>query len=251
MIQIDAASLTDTGQLRETNEDSLGAFRPANRREMKRKGRLFIVADGMGGHRGGEVASKMAVETIRSYYYSSKEKDPSIALAGAFEKANRLIREKAREDESLLGMGTTCTAMVVLKKKIYFAHVGDSRAYLLRDGKLEQITQDHSLVAEMIRSGVLSREEARSHPQRNVITRSLGAQDSIQIDAPSSPGRIQDGDVFLLCSDGLTNLVSDEEIKSILEGASASEASAQLVDLANERGGADNISVQVVKVQKT
>ncbi len=241
--------MTDTGQVRTRNEDAHVSFEPKDSSASAEKGSLYVVADGMGGHKGGEVASKLAVDTIRTEYYSSEEKNPVKALTDAFEAANRLILEKSDKEDLLSRMGTTCTAMVIRGEEAYFAHVGDSRAYLLRESNLRQITQDHSLVGEMIRSGIISQRDARFHPQRNVVTRSLGIQEMVQTDTPESPFEIKDGDVFLLCSDGLTTLVGDEEIRATLESYSTHKACKRLIDLANERGGVDNITVQIVEVR--
>jgi protein phosphatase len=209
---------------------------------------MFVVADGMGGHRGGEIASKLAVDTILSSFYASKDDDTLPSLQQAFSDANKVIIEKSHEDVSLFGMGTTCTAMVIKKDTAYFAHVGDSRAYVLRDGELEQLTEDHSLVGEMVRSGILSEEDARHHPRRNVITRSLGTHEETPADTPASPMRLAAGDVFLLCSDGLTSLVDPGEIKAILASNPPRKTCDELVDLANEKGGKDNITVQVIRI---
>jgi serine/threonine protein phosphatase PrpC len=250
LAQVDAASMTDSGKVRQKNEDSYGCFQPSDLQVRERKGLLYIIADGMGGHRGGEVASRLAVEAIHSHYYSSNVEDPSSALVEAFQKANQSVYDKSMSDELLMGMGTTCTAMVILGECAYFAHVGDSRAYLLRQGELRQITEDHSLVSEMLRSGLISSEDARTHPQRNVITKSLGAQIPVQMDTPSTPLDVEDGDVFLLCSDGLTALVPDNEIKEVLGSHDSAEACTQLVELANQKGGPDNITVQVIAIKK-
>jgi serine/threonine protein phosphatase PrpC len=250
LVQVDAASMTDTGQVRQKNEDSFGCFEPGDTQIQESKGFLYIVADGMGGHKGGEVASRLAVETIHSRYYASGSDDPAAALAEAVQEANQIIFQKSQSDESLAGMGTTCTAMAIVAESAYFAHVGDSRAYLLRQGELRQITQDHSLIAEMLRSGLISKEDARTHPQRNVITKSLGAQASVQVDTPSTPFAFEEGDVFLLCSDGLTALAANEEIREALYAQTSAEACNQLIDLANHKGGTDNITVQVIAVMK-
>ena len=250
LIQLVAASMTDAGKVREKNEDSYGRFEPSDPQIQNSKGSLFIVADGMGGHKGGEVASRLAVEDIRSQYYSVQGEDPAIALVEAFQKANQSIFEKSQSNESLTGMGTTCTAMVIRQEFAYFAHVGDSRAYLFRQGELRQITEDHSLIGEMLRSGLISKEDARTHPQRNVITKSLGVQISVETDTPSTPFSIEDGDVFLLCSDGLTTLVFDEDIKEALSAQNIGEACSRLIDLANDKGGNDNITVQVIEIKK-
>jgi serine/threonine protein phosphatase PrpC len=250
LVQLVAASMTDAGRIRQKNEDSYGCFEPSDPQIQESKGSLFIVADGMGGHKGGDVASRLAVEEIRSRYYSVEDGDPAVALVEAFQKANQSIFEKSQSDESLTGMGTTCTAMVIRQESAYFAHVGDSRAYLFRQGELRQITEDHSLVGEMLRSGLISKEDARTHPQRNVITKSLGVQISVQADTPSTPFSVEDGDVFLLCSDGLTTLVFDEDIKEALSANNIDEACSRLIDLANNKGGGDNITVQVVEIKK-
>ena len=166
------------------------------------------------------------------------------------EEANRLILDEAISDPSLTGMGTTCTAMTIHDGFAYFVHVGDSRAYALRDGELVQLTQDHSLVGEMVRSGILSDEDARNHPKRNVITRSLGIHGIINLDTPFSPFELKKDDVFLLCSDGLTSLVNDDEISGSLSENKPDDACRKLVDAANEKGGKDNITVVVVKIGK-
>ncbi len=247
-MKLEVASLSHIGQVRQRNEDALGHFEPVEKAVRECKGSMFVVADGMGGHRGGEIASKLAVDTILSSFYASKDDDTLPSLQQAFSDANKVIIEKSHEDVSLFGMGTTCTAMVIKKDTAYFAHVGDSRAYVLRDGELEQLTEDHSLVGEMVRSGILSDEDARHHPRRNVITRSLGTHEETPADTPASPMRLAAGDVFLLCSDGLTSLVDPGEIKAILASNPPRRTCDELVDLANEKGGKDNITVQVIRI---
>lgn len=247
-MKLDYASLSDIGQVRQKNEDAAGFSRPSGKREREEKGTVFVVADGMGGHRGGEIASKLAVDTIISNYFASEEPDLVECLRESFDKANKLILEKSQSDASLFGMGTTCTAMVMLNDQAHFGHVGDSRAYVLRGGKLIQLTEDHSLVGEMVRSGILSDEDAQHHPKRNVITRSLGTTEELATDFPQTPYEINDGDTFLLCSDGLTSLVSDVEVREILGNGTAKKCCSELVALANEKGGKDNITVQVIKV---
>jgi len=248
-MKLDFASMTHRGQVRKKNEDAFCSWDPDDDRLRRKRGSLFVVADGMGGHQGGEVASRIAVDEIRRAYYSSPQKDPGKALCEAFAVANRAIIEESLKESSLFGMGTTCTAMALVEGKAYFAHVGDSRAYLLRDGKLRQITSDHSLVWDMVRSGVISEREAENHPQRNIITRSLGSAADTAADSPATPLEVREGDVFLLCSDGLTTLVKDAEIEKLLAAAEPAQAVKALVGLANERGGRDNITVQVVKVR--
>jgi protein phosphatase len=247
-MKLEVASITDTGQVRPNNEDAYGNFEPADEEERRAKGWLFIVADGMGGHRGGEIASSLAVKTIRSSYYADGGGDRASALKSAVVEANRHILSEATSDASLTGMGTTCTAMAIHDGFAYFVHVGDSRAYVLRDGEMVQLTQDHSLVGEMVRSGILTDEDARNHPKRNVITRSLGIQETVAADTPFSPFKLEKGDVFALCSDGLTSMVGDTEIGGVLDASDPKSACKKLVDLANQRGGKDNITVVVIKV---
>ena len=246
-MKLEFASLSHIGQIRQRNEDAVGRFEPADEKQRREKGLIFVVADGMGGHRGGDIASKLAVETIIQAYYESDETDPTPALDRAFSRANRAILERSMADVDLFGMGTTCTTMLVAGDTAYFAHVGDSRAYLLRDGKLQQLSEDHSLVSEMVKSGMLSNEDAQRHPKRNVITRSLGTNEDLTTDFPETPFRIQAGDTFLLCSDGLTSMVPDSAIENILAANNPEDGCSLLVDRANQEGGKDNVTVQIIR----
>lgn len=248
-MKFSAASLTHIGLFRETNEDAFCQFEPDDEKVRSEKGVLFVVADGMGGHQGGEVASRLAVEYVKQNYFSSDDPDPARALRHAFIEANQRIFEKSLDDSSLFGMGTTCTAMVLIENEAYFAHIGDSRAYVCRNGDILQLTQDHTLVEDMVRSGLLSSEDARIHPKKNVITKSLGTRENIEADTPASPFPVRENDIFLLCSDGLTSFVRDEAIKRTLEEYDPETASRMLVDMANHLGGRDNITVQVVKIE--
>ncbi|MEJ2720650.1 MAG: Stp1/IreP family PP2C-type Ser/Thr phosphatase [bacterium] len=247
-MKIEVASLSHIGQVRQRNEDAVGHVYPTDQATRDQKGALFIVADGMGGHRGGEIASKLAVDAILSRFYASAETDVDRALREAFERANTVIIEKSHQDVTLFGMGTTCTAVVIRGDEAYLAHVGDSRAYVLRGGELKQLTQDHSLVGEMVRSGIISDEDARHHPRRNVITRSLGTHEKTPADIPETPFKLADGDVFLLCSDGLTSHVSQDQVREALVSKTPGDACDALVGLANENGGKDNVTVQVIRV---
>jgi protein phosphatase len=248
-MDIEFASISDTGRVRQNNEDACGGFIPEDESERRRLGALFIVADGMGGHRGGEIASRLAVQTIRSVYFSAADDDRRAALLDAFAKANAAILSQSVADAALFGMGTTCTALAVHDGLAYLSHIGDTRAYLFREGRITQLTTDHSLVGEMVRSGMISDEDARTHPRRNVITRSLGIQEAVAADAPEAPAPVQRGDQFVLCSDGLTSFVSDGDIASALARGTPAQACRQLVDAANARGGRDNITVVVVAVR--
>ena len=249
-MRLEVAALSHIGLVRQKNEDALGYLEPSEIKVRETKGSVFLVADGMGGHRGGEIASQLAVETIISSYFGLRETDPAEALDRAFKEANRIIIEKSQSDVSLHGMGTTCTALVFRGGKAYLAHVGDSRAYLFRDGKLDRLTEDHSLVGEMVRSGILSDEDARFHPRRNVITRSIGTHEDLLVDVSEEPIELEKGDVFVLCSDGLTSLVGESELRTVLEANAPGSACAALVDLANDHGGKDNITIQIVKVHE-
>jgi protein phosphatase len=248
-MELEFAALSDIGQVRQKNEDAHGRYQPDDEDECGTKGTMFVVADGMGGHRGGEIASKLAVETVISIYYSS-DGSPQAMLDKCFAEANRRILEKSTSEVELFGMGTTCTTMVVRPGEAYFAHVGDSRAYVLRNGEFGQVTEDHSLVGEMVRSGIISSEDALHHPKRNVITRSLGTQENLATDFPETPYPLKDGDTFLICSDGLTSMISDEKIKKILSTNDPKTACRKLVDAANAIGGKDNITVQIIKIVK-
>ena len=208
-------------------------------------GDTFAVADGMGGAQAGEVASRTAANVVEGG--GEGEGTPEERMTRLVREANRLIFDKAQKDESRRGMGTTLTAALVEGDGVTVAHVGDSRAYRLRDGELEQLTHDHSLVAELERSGQLSPEAAEHHPQRSIITRALGPEADVEVDAHTH--RARDGDVFLLCSDGLTGMVSDAEMAGILRAEDTLEDAAQaLVRAANQGGGRDNITVVLFRV---
>lgn len=248
MLAIDFASLSDRGRVRLNNEDAHGQFVPETTAEVEERGVVFVVADGMGGHRGGEIASRIAVRTILAFYTADSGVDRAKALTRAFHEANQTIIQEAVSDSTLFGMGTTCTALALHQGRAYFAHVGDSRCYFVRDGKILQVTNDHSIVGEMVRSGILSDEDARTHPKRNVITRSLGAQPDVAAETPESI-ELQVGDTFLLCSDGLTGYLSDIDLSDVLTTSGPEEACKKLVRMANEQGGRDNITVQVITIR--
>ena len=245
LIELIFARGTDTGRKRDHNEDFVEAFSPSDPGERQRKGELFIVADGMGGHQAGEVASETAVRTISREYYADPDPNIAATLVRSIQKANALIYQQAQETLSQVGMGTTVVAAVAHERQLYLANVGDSRAYLLRNGQLRQVTRDHSFVEEQIRAGILSREEARVHPQRNVITRALGVKPEVEVDSYS--GTLVPGDTLLLCSDGLSEPVPDQDIKRILGQYPPSEAVPRLIALANTNGGSDNITALVVE----
>jgi PPM family protein phosphatase len=249
MMTIDFASLSDRGRVRLNNEDACGQFVPTTEDQLNDMGAVFVVADGMGGHRGGEIASRIAVRTILAFYSANGDEDRSQALTRAFREANTTILQESVADSTLFGMGTTCTAVALHRGRAYFAHVGDSRAYLMRGRQLTQLTRDHSIVGEMVRSGIISDEDARNHPKRNVITRSLGAQEDIAADTQAAPLALEVGDRFLICSDGLTTYLADPDIAEILDGSEPEDACKKMVKMANSLGGRDNITVMVVAVE--
>lgn len=230
-------SITDIGKRREMNQDYVFA----SDSPVGQLGSLLIVADGMGGHNAGDLASRYTVETMVEYIKGSKDKRPVALLGKAIHAANEKVIRKARTDASLEGMGTTVVAAAICGEYLYAANVGDSRLYLI-DGEIEQITRDHSLVEEMIRMGELRREDARSHPDRNIITRAVGVRTPVKIDFFDV--KLERGDRILLCSDGLTNMVEDYDILRIVrKSGSLKEAANKLVNEANKNGGKDNISV--------
>jgi len=206
---------------------------------------LILVADGMGGHSSGEVASGMAVDVITRVYYEDKG-DPQAALKKAFREANREIHKAAEKDESKSGMGTTCTALVLQDGTAISAHVGDSRLYLVREGAIYLMTEDHSAVMEMVKAGLITLEQARHHPDKNVILRAMGSHADVEVTTWQEPFPVRAGDRFLLCSDGLYDLVEDDEIKQAVESAEPQSACENLISLAKQRGGHDNISVGIV-----
>jgi PPM family protein phosphatase len=226
---------TDVGRVRQGNEDSYMIHDP-----------LYAVADGMGGHQGGEVASKLALETLGKLTLEPTG-DTSPSLVDAVRQANRDVLDKAATDPGLHGMGTTLTALVTRNQSVLLAHVGDSRAYILRDGKLEQLTEDHTVVEGLVQEGRLTREEAEIHPQRSILTRALGVDGEIEVDETSH--QVRPGDRILLCSDGLTGMVSEQEMQRILtELEDPQRAAGALVDAANEAGGQDNITAVILDV---
>jgi serine/threonine protein phosphatase PrpC len=227
---VESAGKTDSGRKRRRNEDAFVREPP-----------LFAVADGMGGAQAGEVAARLAVAAFREFH-DADELEPAERVAAIIQEANRRIYERGRSDAQTSGMGTTITAALLAGDAVAFGHVGDSRAYRLRQSRLEQLTDDHSLVADLVRSGRLSAEEADTHPQRSVITRVLGTDPQVDVDTFSVEAA--PGDVFLLCSDGLTTMVADDDITEAIERADTLEqATKTLVKAANRAGGEDNITV--------
>lgn len=245
---VELASLTDVGCSRENNEDSYGYWEPEDDASFAALGRLAIVADGMGGHEGGQIASRTAVEVFAETYASSAETDSQKRLLNALAEAHHRIQRKAREDPGLSAMGTTCTAFALVNSRLYFVHIGDSRLYLSREGKLRPLTRDHTLIARLIESGAIRPEEAENHPQKHVLTSALGVPDDIEIDFPPEPVPIQPGDVLLICTDGLWGQMDLSEIQHVIASQSPKDACRALIQLAKDRGGPDNITVQILHV---
>jgi len=252
MTPVEAYGLTDVGRKRKHNEDAYALDLGEG---------LFIVADGMGGHAAGEVASRITVETIGEFIAATRQKEEatwpfkynheldfnSNRLAIAIEKANERVMAAVAAQPWLKGMGTTVVAGLLNEKKLSLAHVGDSRAYLFRDGELSRLTDDHSWVHEQVAAGILTEEEAKTHPLKNVVTRALGGGPSVSPDLQELVFR--PGDRFIFCSDGLTTMLSDEDIEEAVAAESDPQVVCRrLVDMANERGGVDNITVVVVAV---
>ena len=245
---IELANLSDVGCVREVNEDYFCYAEPDSDEDFQKKGRLAVVADGMGGHEGGQIASSIAIETVRQAYLSHPADDPSEALAAAFIEAQAAIHQYTREHPELRGMGTTCTAAVIRDGQLFYGHVGDSRLYLIRDSTIKQLTEDHSYVGRLVREGQLTPEEAATHPDRNVLTAALGMESAVPAEFSEAPMNLQPGDILLICSDGLHGLVSDAEMLAIAERESPREACKDLVRMAKDRGGFDNITVQILRV---
>ena len=244
---VDAGFESDVGCTRDINEDQAAIVQPSDYELRAAKGILAVVADGMGGHTAGEVASRIAVDVLGHSYYAS-DKPPSEALTDAVAEANSAIHNAASNNVELRGMGTTCTALALLDHAAVYAHVGDSRLYLVRAGRAYQLSEDHSLVMQMVRDGVLTPGEARVHPDRNVILRALGRQSSVEVSSWQEPLPVHGGDRFVLCSDGLYDLVPDAEIAEIACAFPSREACARLIAMVRKRGAPDNVSVCVVAV---
>jgi len=247
---VDIGTLSDVGCVREVNEDSIRVVRPTNPNELTKRGILVAVADGMGGHNAGEIASRLAVEVVVQRY-ADETQDPGNALAQSIEQANRIIVDAASKDARYAGMGTTCTALLLRGGLAYCAHVGDSRLYLVRGNDILLMTEDHSAVMDMVKRGTITAEEARHHPDKSVIVRALGARADVEVATWEKPLSVRPGDTFLICSDGLYDVVEDNELFDAMRGVSPQLACERLVELARQRGGPDNITVGIVSVTES
>lgn len=233
-------SLTDVGVVRKVNQD----YVYTSDKPVGHLPNLFVVADGMGGHRAGDYASKYTVEVLERELKRSDEEDVERALIQAVKVANHELIREAGTDEHLKGMGTTIVVATIINQMMYFANVGDSRLYLINQGIL-QLTKDHSLVEEMVRLGGIKPEEAKHHPDKNIITRAIGAKEDVEVDFYEH--RLKKGDIILMCTDGLSNMVEDEELFHIVQGGrDVVEAAEMLVETAKENGGTDNIGLVLI-----
>jgi PPM family protein phosphatase len=250
---IEVSSQSDIGCLRTNNEDSFGYWEPEDDGQFARKGRLAVVADGMGGYEGGQEASRLAVETMVAAYRDFGGDDPQQALIEALQAAHEQIRQYSFAHPELRGMGTTCTAVAIVRvadtDALYYVHVGDTRLYLIRDSQINRVTRDHSYVGRLVESGMISAEEAEHHPQRNILTAALGTNPDLIMDSPGHPEPLFPEDVLLICSDGLWGQVRDAEILNAVEEKSAEQAGRELIELARARGGPDNITVEILRLR--
>ena len=248
MLELVASGLTDPGPHRETNEDSIGDFAPSDPLALQRKGYLYVVADGLGGHNAGEVASSSAVATLGEEYYSpSNHTRIEPALRQAVQAANLRIHELTHRNPEYRSMETTLSALAIAGSQAYIAHIGDTRVYHWRAGRLNQLTSDHSEAAELVRMRVLKPERVRDHPGRNVLTRTLGSRLIPRPDYLRQP--VLPGDQFAMCSDGLWSEIEEVEMAQVLAEHDPSQACRELIDLALARDCADNVSIQVIRVQ--
>ena len=239
---------TDVGLVRSENQDFAAYTTPLEERASHPGGRLLIVADGMGGHRGGATASRLAAETVKAQYLGSETSDIAAALRDALTRANARIFSEAQANPDLRGMGTTTSALAVRNGEGWFAHVGDSRIYRVRADEIAQLTEDHSLVASMVREGLITAKEAETHPRRNVLQRSMGVSEDVEIDV-QGPFELREGDTFILCSDGLHGLVKEPELKEVAR-LPIDQAADEFVKRALDRGAPDNVTVIVARVER-
>ncbi len=241
------APKTDMGQVRENNEDKFDYYEPEDPAILALRGSFFAVADGVGGAAAGQIASEILMKTLISGYYDHPSPQPETALIEAIARANEKVYYLAQMIPERNGMGSTLTAAVFIEDHVLIAQLGDSRAYLIRDDNIRQVTLDHSYVEEMVRAGHMTPAEAENSPYKNVITRSVGAASTAQPDLFVET--VRPGDLWILCSDGLTGYVTDDELLQIAQKQAPSEAARQCIELANARGGRDNITVFVIHVR--
>ena len=248
MTQITIGAASDPGQKRGENQDS-HAFHVPQEGSAHRKGVLLALADGMGGHSGGAVASKTAIDALMETYYAETSGTILESLEKAFQQANRKVIETGKKDLALQGLGSTLTAAVLKDDRMYFAHVGDSRGYIIYDHAITQFTEDHSYVASLVKAGVITAEQAETHPEGNIITRAIGADESLQVDVSEHQQAVRENQYILICCDGLYRVVKNEEIIDTVYAYKDPDAISQkLVDMANANGGPDNITVLIARI---
>ena len=245
---VEVAGLTDIGRQRVNNEDSCLYWEPDSDEEFARKGRLAVIADGMGGYEGGQEASRLAVETVRFVYDRDFSGDPQNALVSGLRTAHDTIQHFAVQHPQFAGMGTTCTALSIVERQLCFAHIGDSRLYLLRAGATSRLTRDHSYVGRLVESGLVRSEDAESHPQRHILTAALGSGHEVIPHTPVRPVPLEASDVLVLCTDGLWSVVGEAALARIALAEPPAEACLKLVNAALERGGPDNVTVIILRV---
>ena len=243
---IEYSGASDIGMIRTENQDSFGKFPPDNLDIYSDKGQLFIVADGIGGHAGGKEASSLAVETISNAYFNSLSDETGVALRTAIEAANTAIHQKAQNSEKFGRMGTTCTSMVIKNNAAAIGQVGDSKVYRIEKNKIEQLTMEHTQLNEMLKEKILTEEEAKNYPSKSALSRALGMEEKVKADIIDDIP-LKHGQIFVLCTDGLSK-VNKEEILNIVTQNSPEDSCVKLINLANERGGKDNVTVQVLKI---
>jgi protein phosphatase len=248
-MSLEVHAATDVGRRRTQNEDSHAVWVPEDGATRERLGVLLVVADGMGGALAGEVASRLAAETVLRLWRGHPGPAAAAVLGDAIREANRLIHRDSVSHPDRRGMGTTCTAVAVVGRRVLVAHVGDSRLYRVRAGAGATLTRDHSLIAQLVADGHLTEAQARVDPRRNVVTRSVGVSETVEVDQAELVEPFADGDALVLSSDGLHGVVSDEEIAAAVSGHAPAEACRALVDLANARGGPDNITVLIARLR--
>lgn len=246
---VEVAGATDVGCQRQNNEDCYLYWEPPDGEGFQRKGRLAVVADGMGGHEGGQEASRIATEAIQEGYAGESSDNPQLGLLTGFRWAHEKVVQYAAQHLQFRGMGTTATAIVLRGNQLCFAHIGDSRLYRVRGQEISRLTRDHSYVGRLFENGVITAEEAEVHPQRHILTAALGTGPEIPPDTPEQPMTLAPDDVLILCTDGLWGLVTDQEIQPVVAGNSAADACRKLIEMAKQRGGPDNITVVILRVR--
>lgn len=246
--RVSIACKTDLGRVRENNEDKFEYFVPEDDAVLATRGQVFLVCDGMGGHAAGQIASELTAKTFIDVFLHHPAEDPAVAMESAVMAANRFVLDNARAFPQRRGMGTTLSGLILLQDQAWVVHVGDSRIYRLRENDLMMLTHDHTFVEESVRMGAMTQDEAENHPYKHVLTRAIGVDESFRPDVDTFD--LKQGDLYMLCSDGLVNHLNDEQIGEILRSSTPSEAAWRLVGAALQDGGTDNTTVLVVRVDE-